>query len=86
MSSISNKIEKRGAELALKSILEAYNDKSQLRAIVPDILDQPCLHLAQCLALFNNAAAVSAHDNTTTTNELSQIEALNLDANISKYQ
>jgi TATA-binding protein-associated factor len=72
----NNKYEKRGAELAFRSIIALCNDLNTLKSIVPDLIDQPFNQIQSCLALFNQEAK----------NELSQIDELKIDQNLNKFQ
>lgn len=73
---IKNQIEKRGAELAFKSIIEYYNSLDKLESVVPDLIQQP----------LNQINAIASLINNSNSDELSQISELNLDLNMSKYQ
>ena len=71
---IKLQIEKRGAEYTFKSICEIYDE--DLESIIPEIIQQPINHIGQIANLLVH----------TSSNELLQIEELNIDVNLSKYQ
>ncbi|RNA12097.1 TATA-binding -associated factor 172-like protein [Brachionus plicatilis] len=72
-----NLVEKRGAELAFKAIVEKYGNFEQLDLVVPDVVQQPVNQI--------NFVVKNFFQNSNT-DELSQIDELNIDANLSKYQ
>lgn len=71
-----HQIEKRGAELAFKSIIELYNGLDKLESIVPDLIHQPLGQITTVLSIQGGS----------NSDELSLISELNLDANMGKYQ
>jgi hypothetical protein len=85
-SSVSSakQVEKRGAELAIKAIVEEYNELARLKEIVPDVVEQPLANLSHCLALFQWKSAQTQVRNVN--NELNEIELLNMEQNVTKYQ
>ncbi|CAF0748348.1 unnamed protein product [Brachionus calyciflorus] len=72
-----NLTEKRGAEFAFKSIVESYNTLQKLELVVPDVVHQP---INQINLVVQNLSKNSNSD------ELTQINDLNLDNNLTKYQ
>jgi len=70
-----NLIEKRGAEFAFKSIVESYNTLQKLELVVPDVVHQP---INQINLVVQNLSKNSNSD------ELTQINDLNLDNNLTK--
>ena len=72
-----NLIEKRGAELAFKSIVDNYNSLERLECVVPDVIQQPISQVNLALENFFT---------NSNTDELTQINNLNMDVNLSKYQ
>lgn len=72
-----NLIEKRGAEFAFKSIVEKYDNLEKLELVVPDVIQQP---VNQINFIVKNFFLNPNND------ELSQINDLNIDTNLNKYQ
>lgn len=74
-----NHLEKRGSELAFKSIVTIYNSHERLQTIVPEVVNQPLSQIKIISDLLHSSAALNS-------DELTQISRLDLDANLGKYQ
>lgn len=78
-ATLKSQLEKRGAELAFKSIVSVYTSLERLRQIVPELVSHP---LAQIKLITDMLHASSG----LNSDELTQIARLDLEQNLPKYQ
>lgn len=75
--------------MAFKAIISTYTTLDRLEAVIPDLLNQPLNQITTIIDLLNNNNSTSLTNSSkqsSSNDELTQIEQLNLDAHLTKYQ